>query len=76
MDIEIGEQLSFRYEKCNSKKRQEAYNYYKQHNPGDIDVWGFDDNTVIFLDTNVLLKTYYLSKFERDSRRTCIVPWI
>lgn len=67
MDGEIGENLCFRYEKCNSQKRQEAYDYYKQHDPGNFDIWGYDNNTIIFLDTNVLLNAYFLSKFERDS---------
>lgn len=67
MDGEIGENLCFRYEKCNSQKRQEAYDYYKQHDPGNFDIWGYDNNTIIFLDTNVILNAYFLSKFERDS---------
>lgn len=67
MNGEIGVNFCFGYEKCNSQKRQEAYDYYKQHDPGNFDIWGYDNNTVIFLDTNVLLNAYFLSKFERDS---------
>ena len=67
MEEKIGENLCFQYDNGNSQKCQESYNYYKQHNPGDINVWGYNKNTDIFLDTNILLKTYFLSKFEKNS---------
>lgn len=67
MEDEIGENLCFRYSNGNSLVCQQAYAYYKQHDPGSFDEWGYDNKTIIFLDTNVLLKTYFLSKTERES---------
>lgn len=64
---EIDKEFCFCYENGNSQQRQAAYKYYEQNDPGSIDVWGYDNQTVIFLDTNVLLKTYFLSKIERKS---------
>lgn len=67
MADEIGENFCFRYENGNSQLRQKAYDYYRDNNPGSFNDWGYDNNTIIFLDTNVLLETYFLSKFERES---------
>lgn len=67
MADEIGENFCFRYENGNSQLRQKAYDYYRDNNPGSFNDWGYDNKTIIFLDTNVLLETYFLSKFERES---------
>lgn len=67
MSNEIGENLCFRHEQGNSQMCQQAYDYYKQHSPGSFDEWGYDNKTVIFLDTNIILKTYFLSKLEKNS---------
>lgn len=64
---EIDKDFCFCYENGNSQQRQAAYKYYGQNEPGGVDAWGFDNQSIIFLDTNVLLKTYFLSKIERKS---------
>lgn len=65
--LEIDDNFCFCYENGNSQQCQDAYRYYKQNDPGNFDDWGYDNQTVIFLDTNVLLETYFLSKFEKAS---------
>lgn len=67
MEEKLGENLCFRYFNGNSQKCQESYEYYKKNDPGNINDWGYDNHTVIFLDTNILLETYFLSKLEKDS---------
>lgn len=64
---EINDELCFCYENGNSQKRQEAYEFYKQNNPGSFDDWGYDNQTIIFLDTNILLGAYALSKLEKKA---------
>lgn len=64
---EVGEDLCFSFENGNSQLCQQAYDYYKLKDPGSFDEWGYDNKTVIFLDTNFLLTTYFLSKVERIS---------
>lgn len=62
----INSDFCFQYNNGNSAKRKEAYTYYDQNNPGDFDVWGYNDTIIVF-DTNLLLNTYFLSKSERES---------
>ena len=62
---EINDNLCFCYENGNSQKRQEAYEFYKRNDPGGFEKWGYDKQTIIFLDTNILLGAYSLSKQER-----------
>lgn len=64
---EINDELCFCYENGNSQMRQEAYEFYKQNNPGSFDDWGYDNQTIIFLDTNILLGAYALSKLEKKA---------
>ena len=67
MADEIGENLCFRYKNGNIQQCRYAYDYYKLHNPGSFNDWGYDQKTIIFLDTNVLLQTYFLSQVEKKS---------
>ena len=62
---EINDELCFCYENGNSQKRQETYEFYKQNDPGCFDDWGYDNQTIIFLDTNIILGAYALSKLEK-----------
>ena len=47
MADEIGENLCFRYKNGNIQQCRYAYDYYKLHNPGSFNDWGYDQKTKI-----------------------------